>query len=572
MLKTQKHLKEKSMCNVDLKKSMKGITLIALVITIIVLLILAGVSIATLTGENGILTRANDAKEKTEEAEKDEKANLAQTEDLINQYVNGIEVEQVTDGNPGVLETEGTDTYVINSIEDLVVFAYNVREGNTYEGKTVKLGLSLDFNSTKSYVDPLRTDYGQYGYDGELKTLLTSGEGFKPIGTESSLEAEVQKVNTFKGTFDGYNNVIYGLYIDRDVIYDEEDYDEFSIGLFGYNEGTIQNLGVVNNNITVEKVSGNCNVFAGGIVGRSLAASTINNCYNQGEVTTNFVTGGIAGRNFGIIENTYNSGKITGNSNVGGIAGGGNGEYSKCCNLGNINSNSQNQAQAAGISPSGTNINKCYNVGKINATSAISTAYASGIGSTSVIIDCYNLGDVNANTTEVTENQSAIAAGISAYYGKTINNCYNVGTVTSNSNSQYSIAGGIAYGCEVQNSYNIATVKAIGGESTQVQVGGITGSSEGKNTINSYNIGKIEYEGGNILRIGAILGEGGETGTITNCSYLSSTAEKGMGTGTDVTTRVDNIEDMPDILSILGNEFKEDTNNINNGYPILQWQ
>ena len=40
----------------------KGITLIALVITIIVLLILAGVSIATLTGQNGILTRASDAK------------------------------------------------------------------------------------------------------------------------------------------------------------------------------------------------------------------------------------------------------------------------------------------------------------------------------------------------------------------------------------------------------------------------------------------------------------------------------------------------------------------------------
>ena len=43
----------------------KGITLIALVITIIVLLILAAVSIATLTGQNGILTRANDAKEDT---------------------------------------------------------------------------------------------------------------------------------------------------------------------------------------------------------------------------------------------------------------------------------------------------------------------------------------------------------------------------------------------------------------------------------------------------------------------------------------------------------------------------
>ncbi len=51
-----------------MKKENKGITLIALVITIIVLLILAGVAIATLTGENGILTKANEAKTKTTEA------------------------------------------------------------------------------------------------------------------------------------------------------------------------------------------------------------------------------------------------------------------------------------------------------------------------------------------------------------------------------------------------------------------------------------------------------------------------------------------------------------------------
>ena len=53
-------------------KGSKGITLIALVITVIVLLILAGVSIATLTGDNGILTRAQEAKNKTEEAQKDQ--------------------------------------------------------------------------------------------------------------------------------------------------------------------------------------------------------------------------------------------------------------------------------------------------------------------------------------------------------------------------------------------------------------------------------------------------------------------------------------------------------------------
>ena len=58
-------------------KKEKGITLIALVITIIVLLILAAVSIATLTGENGILTRANDAKEQTEVADEKEAIQLA---------------------------------------------------------------------------------------------------------------------------------------------------------------------------------------------------------------------------------------------------------------------------------------------------------------------------------------------------------------------------------------------------------------------------------------------------------------------------------------------------------------
>ena len=50
------------------KSENRGITLIALVITIIVLLILAGVSIAMLTGENGILTQAQKAKEETERA------------------------------------------------------------------------------------------------------------------------------------------------------------------------------------------------------------------------------------------------------------------------------------------------------------------------------------------------------------------------------------------------------------------------------------------------------------------------------------------------------------------------
>ena len=46
-------------------RNQRGITLIALVITIIVLLILAGVSIAMLTGDNGILTRSRQAADET---------------------------------------------------------------------------------------------------------------------------------------------------------------------------------------------------------------------------------------------------------------------------------------------------------------------------------------------------------------------------------------------------------------------------------------------------------------------------------------------------------------------------
>lgn len=58
-------------------KSNKGITLIALVVTIVVLLILAGVSISMLVGENGIITQANNAKEQTEIGEEKEAISVA---------------------------------------------------------------------------------------------------------------------------------------------------------------------------------------------------------------------------------------------------------------------------------------------------------------------------------------------------------------------------------------------------------------------------------------------------------------------------------------------------------------
>ena len=65
-------------------KQAKGITLIALVITIIVLLILAGVTISMLTGENGILKQATSAKDTTDKSEFEEQVKLAVMASKVN--------------------------------------------------------------------------------------------------------------------------------------------------------------------------------------------------------------------------------------------------------------------------------------------------------------------------------------------------------------------------------------------------------------------------------------------------------------------------------------------------------
>ena len=61
----------------------KGITLIALVVTIVILLILAGISISMLTGQNSILNRAKEAKEKNSKSQKEEQSVLNNYEEKI---------------------------------------------------------------------------------------------------------------------------------------------------------------------------------------------------------------------------------------------------------------------------------------------------------------------------------------------------------------------------------------------------------------------------------------------------------------------------------------------------------
>ena len=90
-----------------IKKKEVGITLIALVITVIVLLILAGVTIAALSGDNGILTRAKEAKEKTEQAQDNESKTLSNMENILESYK--FENINTADTNPaGAMPSDGT--------------------------------------------------------------------------------------------------------------------------------------------------------------------------------------------------------------------------------------------------------------------------------------------------------------------------------------------------------------------------------------------------------------------------------------------------------------------------------
>ena len=122
--------------NLQKFKEKRGITLIALVVTIIVLLILAGISISMLTGQNGILNRAKEAKESTQQTQEDEQTAINNTSNFINSYVNGKSYEVVeptnvedwdftteSDGTITITGYKGSDTEVVipNSINGVAV-------------------------------------------------------------------------------------------------------------------------------------------------------------------------------------------------------------------------------------------------------------------------------------------------------------------------------------------------------------------------------------------------------------------------------------------------------------------
>ena len=130
------------------------------------------------------------------------------------------------------------------------------------------------------------------------------GDAFRkwtPIGQSFS--------KAYSGTFDGQGHTISGLWHWWGTDY---------IGLFGNNEGTIKNLGVVDSYL-----SGHENV--GGVCGKN--GGSLTNCYHTGPIYGVNYIGGVCGMNSGSLTNCYNTGNVQGNETVGGVCGGNDGNH-----------------------------------------------------------------------------------------------------------------------------------------------------------------------------------------------------------------------------------------------------
>lgn len=124
-------------------RNQRGITLIALVITIIVLLILAGVSIAMLTGDNGILTNSTKAKAQNELGTAKDQIALAANEALTDYYA-GIYASNNTTG-------EYTDADVVDAVKTAIKGATIVSTVDSDANTTLESGntFTLECNGWK---------------------------------------------------------------------------------------------------------------------------------------------------------------------------------------------------------------------------------------------------------------------------------------------------------------------------------------------------------------------------------------------------------------------------------------
>ena len=206
------------------KRQENGITLIALVITIIVLLILAGVTIAMLTGDNGIISKAMQAKIRTEEAKETEETGLNEIENYINgksaeagvvvQDLKSIKSdgtegevigEKVSDGAEGVVPIPSGFYYVGGTAKSGTVISDNLADKDKYKGQEV-VGTNLSGNQFVFIpVNGIDLKYEQdHKYDGKYEYAYTTElSGYTSQSDWSDDSGESTSVKNYGGFFIG---------------------------------------------------------------------------------------------------------------------------------------------------------------------------------------------------------------------------------------------------------------------------------------------------------------------------------------------------------------------------------
>ena len=170
-----------------MNKKTKGITLIALVITIIVLLILAGVTIATLSGDNGILTRAAEAKEKTRREDIQEQLNLWKTEKSMEDNI-GPNNMNITEFVTKLKENKTITPEEFNEIEtthkltigkqEPIIFPYDRTLVDAFEAEELHVGDWVNYTAPQTGEVTISSDESGATEDWDGNDISAAGQTF----------------------------------------------------------------------------------------------------------------------------------------------------------------------------------------------------------------------------------------------------------------------------------------------------------------------------------------------------------------------------------------------------------
>ncbi len=375
--------------------------------------------------------------------------------------------------------------FTISDAADLAGLSGLVNGGTDFYNKTIKLNADIELNGTSNWTD----------WDDDT----APANGWTPIG----LYVDGENDKPFRGTFNGQNHTISGIYISTD-----NDYQ----GLFGYCSGAvIQNLIVSQSFI----LGGN---QVGGIVGQTISG-TMDNCSNSGAIRGTNCVGGLVGISAGAVSNSYNEGSVIGFGAIGGISGavGGSGSLTGCYNTGAVGTSEAyyngNEFAAFGIAggvagTSNGDITGCYNTGTVSTTGYYSGGVL-GKGDAITIQGCYSTGELTVN------DHAGGMIGSSA--GCTIENCYTTGDING-STRVGGIAGSASGNTVISQCYSTGDITAI------QYIGGIAGEIKDSGTISAcYSRGDIEasfQSAGGIA--GVVAGSQTSNTLITNC-YATGT-------------------------------------------------